>query len=61
MSEMLTVKEAADRLRLSAETVRRLYKSGELSGRPKTTARGSPILVETESVEKYIANLEAAK
>ncbi len=61
MSDMLTVKEAADRLGLSAETVRRLYKSGELRGRPKTTARGSPILLEKQSVEKYIANLEAAK
>ena len=61
MSDMLTVKEAADRLGLSSETVRRLYKSGELRGRPKTTARGSPILVEKESVEKYIDNLEAAK
>lgn len=61
MSDMLTVKEAADRLGLSAETVRRLYKSSELSGRPKTTARGSPILIEERSVQKYIANLEATK
>ena len=61
MSEMVTVKEAAGLLGLSSETVRRLYKSGELRGRPKTSARGSPILVEKESIEKYIVNLEAAK
>lgn len=60
MSDMLTVKEAAERLGLSAETVRRLYKSGELRGRPKTTARGSPILIEKESTTKYISKLEAA-
>lgn len=61
MSDMLTVKDAAERLGVSSETLRRLYKSGELRGRPKTSARGSPILIEKTSVEKYIAKLEAAK
>ena len=61
MSELLTVRETAGLLQVSGETVRRLYKSGELRGRPKTAARGSPILIEKESATKYIAKLEAAK
>lgn len=58
MLEMVTVKEAARVLGLSEETVRRKYREGQIRGRPKTEAKGSPILIERASLDEYVKKLE---
>lgn len=51
--EWISVTDAANRLDLSADTIRRLAKAGHLKGRNKTLVPGSSIEILLSSVITY--------
>jgi transposase len=58
--ETLTVNEAATLLGVSNQTVRWLWKKGELEGYKKTSAPNSPIVLYADNVARYIEDVQGA-
>jgi hypothetical protein len=52
--EQVTVKEAAERLKMCQQRVRQLYREGRLTGSRIEERRGPVIMIDVPSIESYV-------